>query len=360
MKFLLSFLLPLFAVLAQMEAHSQEGTTLWADPINGQTPSNSNPFNQNATGGGATKVSHITVSGIGHVGTSTPNGGGVNDIYEAAGWGDASLNQNKYLYFTLTPDPDYTINFTGFNCNLVSTGALTGPKSFQFWYSTDGGSSFTSVGSTYSITPTTAATSTPFSFSLNIPNITGPITFYLSAYGGTGAASIFGVADFEFKGTLIQPTNEDLPVTFGNLQATRNNGNVNIEWSTLTETHNSHFDVEVSADGNTFKKVATIQSKAANGMSAMPLSYRFSISANQVTGFAVPALFALLAVGFKNRRWRKAFVSLSLASVLFIAACSKKEAQGVQTKDNLFVRITQVDIDGGKSFSKIIKVVEGN
>jgi len=54
------------------------------------------------------------------------------------------------------------------------------------------------------------------------------------------------------------------------------NGNINaLEWKTATELNNAGFELQRSADGNTFSAVTFIASKAVNGNSTGVLTYQF-------------------------------------------------------------------------------------
>jgi hypothetical protein len=348
MKIIFYFLFPLSAVLAQVETFAQ--TTIWTNPIEGTNPGGSSPYHT-----GESFDQNITVSGIGY-GSGVTAGAATNNRYNTASWlvGATVPVSDEYFYFRLTPEPSYKINFSKFNFTIQRTAS--GTTDFVLRSSIDGFVTSTDIGVSETITSATPDSSS-YSFDLSqFQNITQSIEFRIYAYGASAGGRV-SINKFEFTGSVIEDL--VLPVTFGNLQATRSNGNLDIAWTTVTETNNSHFDIEASKDGTTFEKIATVSSKAVNGISNTPLDYQFSIPVNQITGFAIPAVFALLAMGFKNRR-KKVFVSLLLISVI-IAACTKKDLQSVNTsKDNLFVRITQVDIDGGKTASKIMKVVENN
>lgn len=49
-----------------------------------------------------------------------------------------------------------------------------------------------------------------------------------------------------------------------------------LQWTTTTETNNKGFDLERSVDGTSFKSLAFIPTKAANGNSAAQITYRFN------------------------------------------------------------------------------------
>jgi hypothetical protein len=355
MKNLLRSSLLLFIILLGFGAFSQ--TILWENNIDGQ---NLVPAAYPATfTTGDIVAPNITVSGIGISDKLTGVAVGTHNRYNASGWSiTENPNANRHFYFKLTPDPGYSIDFSDLRI-VVQSSTAEGPDDVVLRCSFDGFQTSIALqprsGATTGLRPMTQSTLAYNLSAAHFQNITEPIEFRLYAYNALTAQGSFSVNAFVFRGA--EPIL--LPVTFADLQATRNNGNLNIAWTTLTETNNSHFDIEISKDGNKFEKIATVNSKAVNGISNLPLNYQVSISLNQITGFAIPAVFALLAMGFKNR-WRKVFVSFFLVAVL-ITACSKKESQSINTsKENIFVRIAQVDIDGTKSFSKIVKATEFN
>lgn len=154
-----------------------------------------------------------------------------------------------------------------------------------------------------------------------------------------------------------------LPVMFGNVSASISNGLLAINWTTQTETNNDHFDIELSTDGKTFKKIQTIQSKATNGFSTTPIEYEFALSTNTLaTLLAVPSILGLLLLSVspksRNRHWGlKSVLAIMLIGSIGIA-CSKNEHIS-NTKDNekLMIRIAQVDKDGKKVYSKVIQAV---
>jgi hypothetical protein len=392
MRHLLFFILPLFAVIS---ANAQDGTypggpgylptagSIWFDPINGAGIT-ANPYDN---GQGRIVKSGIITSGIGHsksvIILDPPN-----NTYRASGWIDQdpanTLNRiliykedvlvyddqnplvgGRYFWFKITPEDKKVVSLTNAYFEWEIDGNSP-PNHMQLTYSINGAPPVPIGAGVHNPPPGSQARyrliplkTDELAGALQNLTSTSTVEFRIYAWGtnpANDANSHFRINEFEFEGAI----DDALPVTFGNLQATRSNGNMNITWSTLTETNNDHFDVEVSSDGAKFQKIATVQSKAVNGTSSDTLNYQFSAAANQVAGLAVPALFALLAVGFKNRRLRKVFASLLLVSVIVAASCSKSDLKNVNTKNNLFVRIAQVDTDGTKSFSKIIKVVDGN
>ncbi|MCO4819946.1 MAG: hypothetical protein KC517_10015 [Bacteroidetes bacterium] len=68
--------------------------------------------------------------------------------------------------------------------------------------------------------------------------------------------------------------NGALPVSWGPLSVTEfNQSTINLEWSTLTEINNSHFEVQLSRDGVNWDVSQTVESEAAGGNSVVRLDY---------------------------------------------------------------------------------------
>lgn len=170
-------------------------------------------------------------------------------------------------------------------------------------------------------------------------------------------------------GTAVNPVNFGisndplvLPVRFESITATIRGGILFVNWSTASEKNNRNFEIEASADGIHFTTIGAIDSKALNGNSETLLNYEFSADLSGVaiatSGFLV-ALLALGALTIGLQRGRKIlFVGLMLSG-LFAGAigCQKKGNEPVSDGKNAYIRIAQINTDGGKSYSKIVKVV---
>ena len=150
------------------------------------------------------------------------------------------------------------------------------------------------------------------------------------------------------------PASTALPVQLGTISASMKNQTLLVQWTTETETHNDHFDIEVSSDGTHFKKIATVASKAPGGNSGSSLQYEYET--------ALPAL--ALGLGFlfvtglfiqRKRNYRCSTVAF-LLTVFFFTGCSKNGLEVTPAGSNLYLRIVQVDKDGTKMYSRIIKV----
>ncbi len=156
--------------------------------------------------------------------------------------------------------------------------------------------------------------------------------------------------------TFTQP----LPAVFGDINATLNGNALSVLWTVLKEQNNAYFDVEASVDGVHFASLGRVATIATDGNSDRANNYRFSASLSGQSFVAGASLLALLlALPTAGKRSRKilgaaiVLIGLSLVNM----ACNKKNDATVDVSGkNLFVRITQVDKDGTKSYSKIIKV----
>ncbi len=70
--------------------------------------------------------------------------------------------------------------------------------------------------------------------------------------------------------------NSPLPVELINFSGEAKDAYVDLNWSTATEKNSSHFEVERSVDAASFTKIASVNSKAANGNSQSVLKYSAS------------------------------------------------------------------------------------
>jgi hypothetical protein len=69
---------------------------------------------------------------------------------------------------------------------------------------------------------------------------------------GNGKNTQFDIESFSIPITL-------LPVTYSHFTATQNSGQVILNWSTVTETNNSHFEIERSSDGEQWLTLGQVQ-----------------------------------------------------------------------------------------------------
>jgi hypothetical protein len=150
-------------------------------------------------------------------------------------------------------------------------------------------------------------------------------------------------------------TNTILPITFGKIDVYIKNNNLTVNWTTLSETNNDHFDIMVSKDGKTFQSVGTIRSKADLGTSTTPLSYSFTTSSSPFLLFSGIGflLFGSLLFMYK-RKWLSS-VAVALGLCCTFASCTTaKDQVAIESGAKLFVKIVQVDKNGKTSQSKTI------
>lgn len=161
---------------------------------------------------------------------------------------------------------------------------------------------------------------------------------------------------FEFTPDAI------LPVTFGSVSARQYNSTLKVNWRTLFEKNVDHFEVMVSADGKHFASVGQLPSQAPDGNSSEKLEYSFSISSEHLNGkMGLASISAILALSIlliitnrRNRRWIAGPLIL-VFGILHFSCVKDKSAAAIKAAENVFVRIDQVDKDGGKSSSTIVQ-----
>lgn len=149
-----------------------------------------------------------------------------------------------------------------------------------------------------------------------------------------------------------------LPVVFGAIEAFFDGATLSINWEALEETNNSHYDIELSADGVHFTKIGTTPTKALNGNATETLTYSFSRSINGVAlGAGIFAVLLGAAAGRRRRMTATLLMGLGCAGILY--SCSKNAGDSLADNDGkYFVRIAQIDKDGTASYSKTITVIK--
>ncbi|MBO9591807.1 MAG: hypothetical protein J7599_02790 [Niabella sp.] len=178
-----------------------------------------------------------------------------------------------------------------------------------------------------------------------------------STYGNADLAGYNRIANSIIDMGAYEANSIALPVAFGALSALIRNRVLQVTWTTETETDNDHFEIEASADGRHFKKIATIASRAPGGNSSNALDYEYRIDAAEamsVLGLMGVSFLCLLFLPGK-RRW--AWTLTVLAAGLIFYSCTKKETAAVDTSGTkLYIRIAQVNKDGAKEYSKVVLV----
>ena len=151
-----------------------------------------------------------------------------------------------------------------------------------------------------------------------------------------------------------------LPVSFGPIAATYAQGKLLVKWTTLTETNNDYFEIEISKDGTSFTSLGKVNTKATGGNASQPIEYEFSVEGSNMVAFGI-GLLALAAFGYLTRRKKNISVVLLVVAVFSFSVaftgCKKGSSELDDISGRAYVRIVQVNIDGTKSPSKVVTVV---
>lgn len=201
--------------------------------------------------------------------------------------------------------------------------------------------------------------------------------FYLSAQGGLGSsdAGLFyldpATANTTTKEVNVtklistEPGMGDvatnyfaptpLPVSFGPISAGIAADQLQVNWTTETETNNDHFEIWVSQDGKTFAKAGEVASKALNGNSTQTISYSFAIAAGKAVSLLGFSIFALCLMALFFTKRNKVLLLFVAFVGLGVTSCSKHSEQiDTAGASKLFVKIIQVDKDGKQASSKTV------
>ena len=176
-----------------------------------------------------------TLSGVHYWSINRTDNGGVSQPI-------ANLSGNQTVQLS------FDANDQVYNGSLL-TVCKTIYTSTTNWY--DIGQGSTTIG--------TAQSSTPLAGTIT-SSASGPTAFNSFSYFTLG----------RINGTGSNP----LPIELLSFHAVPSGENVNILWETSSESNNSYFTVERSADGVSFSDIAKVNSKAYEGNSHTPLSYQ--------------------------------------------------------------------------------------
>lgn len=206
------------------------------------------------------------------------------------------------------------------------------------------------------------STNTPNSIDLGNVQKVGGVN---RSYGGTAAQTAHNTLTTTKSWTItndfFDAACNPLPVTFSSMYAGIKNNQLLVQWGTETETNCSRFEVQASKDGEHWKTIGTVNSKAIDGNSSTALQYEYSVP---VSGVAILGLSLLLLslLSFKRygyKRWMPFLLGASAVFMIWFASCSKND-KAIDTTNtaNMQIRIAQIDNDGTVKFSKVQKVVQ--
>ncbi|ANH82613.1 hypothetical protein A8C56_17985 [Niabella ginsenosidivorans] len=152
-------------------------------------------------------------------------------------------------------------------------------------------------------------------------------------------------------------TDISLPVSFGPVSAFIKDGNLTVNWETLTENNCKEYQVEASVDGKVWKAIYTTPSKAENGNATSPIQYSFTQS---FSGLALASigLMALLAIPLIRIRFLKGMLMLVFLVAVGVSCNKNRDEVNTGGDSSLYIRIAQYDKDGQVHYSKVVKAVK--
>ena len=159
--------------------------------------------------------------------------------------------------------------------------------------------------------------------------------------------------------TWVKDSGMVLPVSLTDFNASLSKtGALKAEWKTASEKNNSHFILQGSQDGKTWKDLVRKEA-AVGGANGASYSVETNIGTISLAGFG---LLGFLLLPFANRRYRM----LAMLAVLSLVALScAKDGDGesqvfpdgkVAANTTVYVRLAQVDHDGTTTYSEVLAV----
>lgn len=145
-------------------------------------------------------------------------------------------------------------------------------------------------------------------------------------------------------------------VSFGAIDAYVKGNSLHVNWTTEKEVNNDHFEVEASTDGENFTTVGNVNSKAENGNSDVILNYEWTASANLGLAVLPYIAFVLMLLLFVRRKKTLLLASVAICFIAFAQVSCKKDKDTITNAENYYIRIAQVDKDGTKTYSKVVRV----
>jgi hypothetical protein len=164
----------------------------------------------------------------------------------------------------------WTINRADASGTNQPTAGLSGNQTIQLYFGTN---DYVSNGATLTVCKNVFTAPTTW---IDIGGAGGPVFSGGSALTGsitsTSAPSAFNSFSTFTLGDKLSGMNV-LPIGLLNFNATPDNNQVDLQWTTSTESNNSYFTVERSQDAATFDSIAVIATQAPGGNSGSALNY---------------------------------------------------------------------------------------
>lgn len=117
----------------------------------------------------------------------------------------------------------------------------------------------------------------------NVPNIrvtktdaNGTVVYTPAMFwNGTVWEATLSIANFsEFRFHSANPGNAALPVQITSFTGRKLESADELSWTTASELNNKEFELQHSVNGTDYSTIATVSSKALNGMSSLPINYK--------------------------------------------------------------------------------------
>ncbi len=164
----------------------------------------------------------------------------------------------------------WTINRADASGTNQPTAGLSGNQTIQLYFGTN---DYVSNGATLTVCKNVFSAPTTW---IDIGGAGGPVFSGGSALTGsitsTSAPSAFNSFSTFTLGDKLSGMNV-LPIGLLKFNATPDNNQVDLQWTTSTESNNSYFTVERSQDAATFDSIAVVATQAPGGNSSTALNY---------------------------------------------------------------------------------------
>lgn len=181
----------------------------------------------------------------------------------------------------------------------------------------------------------------------SVPPGTASTTFSWSTVAGQTCT---GASPLSVTGNVA------LWVTFGSIDAHVKGNNLHVNWTTEKEVNNDHFEIEASTDGEQFATIGTLKSKAENGNSDITLNYEWTGNAGMSLSVLTYLAFVLLSLLLVRRKKTIVLATIAISFTAFVQISCKKDKDSITNAENYFIRIAQIDKDGTKTYSKVVRV----
>jgi len=219
-----------------------DGNSAWSDVYSFSTP----PANDDCAAA-TTLFNNVTLNG-------TTLGAGESQPADACNGYTSTSGIDVWYTFTPSQNGDAVVT--------VTPGTSTMDVVIQAYEGACGG--FTNIGCADDETDGDAET-------ISLTNLSAGGTYYIRVYGytetGYGTAGLFTI---NANGSAI------VPVTLTDLHGERKAANtVRLDWGTAVEVNNAGFEIQRSADGVNYSKIAFVKSKVESGYSNAALQYVF-------------------------------------------------------------------------------------